>query len=472
MTSDKVSDSSRSATHFGMSRSSGALRALLQSPETVSMVNPSTYLPLALVCILPGAFVAAAEAAITSLPEARLLALRDELSESRARHLTRYLEDPHALLSRWLTFRVTMLVVGSELISAMIAPGGSVWRTVSVVVGVVLIYATIVEIFSSFARERAVTLTPWALRVTRPVEWIMAPVAIPIAAIGRAVRKMAKPALEANNTAIVTQREVEYVVEAAENAGVLDPRRGEMLQNVLEFKDVTVRDVMVPRTKMTSLSAATPMPKALAIVTEDGHSRIPVYDGSVDNIVGILHVKDLFRAASTAAASPDKPEAKATLLTLVRKPVLHVPTTQTAMQLLRDMQARRTHMAVVIDEFGAVVGLVTLEDLLEELVGEIADEHDDVEDPEFVEQSAGTFVAAAAMPIGDLGERLGIELPESEGYASLGGFLADRAGRVPVPGTVVEWEGLTFTVREGDARHATKVEIVLPTASNPPETES
>ncbi len=407
--------------------------------------------------------MAAAEAAITSLPDARLLAMRDELSESRARHLTRYIENPHALLSRWLTFRVTMLVVGSELISAMVAPSGSVVRTVGVVIGVVLIYATIVEVFSSYARERAVTLVPWALGLTRPVEWIMAPVAIPIAAIGAVVRKMAKVKHESVNTAIVTQREVEYVVEAAESTGALDPRRGEMLQNVLEFKDVTVRDVMVPRTKLTTLSAATPMQRALAIVSEDGHSRIPVYDGAIDNIVGILHVKDLFRAVGSGIAAPEKIEPKHTLLSLVRKPVLQVPPTQSAMQLLRDMQARRTHMAVVIDEFGAVAGAVTLEDVLEELVGEIEDEHDDVEESEFVEQAAGKFLAAAAMPIGDLAERLGIELPESEGYASLGGFLADRAGRVPVPGTVVEWEGLVFTVCEGDARHATKVEIVLPT---------
>jgi CBS domain containing-hemolysin-like protein len=431
------------------------------------MVHFSTYFPVALICVLLGAFVAAAEAAITSLPEARLLAMRDELSESRARHLTRYLDDPHALLSRWLTFRVTMLVVGSELASAIFVPAGSVWRTMGVVIGVVLIYATIVEIFSSISRERAIRLAPWALRVTRPVEWIMAPVAIPIAAIGRVVRRLAKAPASELNTATVTQREVEYVVEAAESTGALDARRGEMLQNVLEFKDLTVRELMVPRTKMTTLSAATPIQRALHIVSEDGHSRIPVYDGSVDNIVGVLHVKDLFHLAGSSIAI-DKTEIKQTLLSLVRKPVLHVPTTQTAIQLLRDMQSRRTHMAIVIDEFGAVAGIVTLEDLLEELVGEIADEHDDVEDAEFVEQSADQYVAAAGISIGHLAERLGLELPESESYASLGGFLAEHAGRVPVPGTVVQWQNLTFTVREGDARRATKVEIVR--NSGPAET--
>jgi CBS domain containing-hemolysin-like protein len=234
-----------------------------------------------------------------------------------------------------------------------------------------------------------------------------------------------------------------------------------MLQNVLEFKDVTVRDVMVPRTKMNALPATTPILKALGSVAEEGHSRVPVYDGAIDNIVGVLHVKDLFRLVGAALIAGTLPaDIKGTLLSVLRKPVLQVPPSQPAMQLLRDMQARRTHMAVVIDEFGAVAGLVTLEDLLEELVGEIADEHDDIEDESFVEHTTGRYVAAAAIPIGELGDRLGVEFPEDDGYASLGGFLAEMAGRVPVPGTVVEWEGFTFTVREGDARKATKVEIV------------
>jgi CBS domain containing-hemolysin-like protein len=219
---------------------------------------------------------------------------------------------------------------------------------------------------------------------------------------------------------------------------------------------------MVPRTKMNALPARTPCVEALVLVSDEAHSRVPVYDGAIDNIVGILHVKDLFRQVGAQLAKGTAPQdIKGTLLNVIRKPVLQVPPTQSAMQLLRDMQSRRTHMAVVIDEFGAVAGLVTLEDLLEELVGDIADEHDDLEDAEFVENATGKFVAAAAIAISDLGERLGVEFPEDEGYASLGGFLAERTGRVPVPGTTVKWQGFTFTVREGDARKATKVEIVV-----------
>lgn len=395
------------------------------------------------------------------MPESRLRALADELGASRARHIVRYLADPHTLLSRWLTFRIAMLVIASQLVTRALGPDATALKIGGALLLFVIAWAAIVEACASFGRARADAMAPWALRVTRPVEYLMAPIATPIAAIARLASRRERGTDEAEAIKSLTEREVEYVVEAAESAGALDPRRGEMLQNVLEFKDVTVRDIMVPRTKMHALAARTNILEALVRVGDEAHSRVPVYDGAIDNIVGILHVKDLFRdIASAIAKGTPTHEIKATLLSVVRKPVLQVPPTQSAMQLLRDMQARRTHMAVVIDEFGAVAGLVTLEDLLEQLVGDIDDEHDDVEEKPFVEQATGRYVAAATIPIGELGEQLGVEFPDDEGYASLGGFLAERAGRVPVPGTVVEWSGFTFTVREGDARKATKVEIV------------
>jgi putative hemolysin len=412
-----------------------------------------------LACVLLGSFVAAAEASVSSMNEPRLRALTDELGPGRARHLTRFLEDRHGLLSRLLAFRIAMLVLASQLVRHALGPERGLPVLLASTVGLVVVWAMVVEGFSALGRSRSAAWAPWALSVTRPVEWLMTPLAAPAAWVSRRISRRSRDVAVDETDKSLIEREVEYVVEAAESTGALDPRRGEMLQNVLEFKDVTVRDVMVPRTKMNALPATTPLLKALASVAEEGHSRVPVYDGSIDNVVGVLHVKDLFRTVGSAVQASAAGDLKGTLLPVIRKPVLQVPPTQSAMQLLRDMQARRTHMAVVIDEFGAVSGLVTLEDLLEELVGEIADEHDDVEEESFTELAPGRFLAAAAMPIGEVADRLGVEFPEDEGYASLGGFLAERAGRVPVPGTVVAWGGFVFTVREGDARRATRVEI-------------
>ena len=426
-----------------------------------TVMSPWASLIGALLCVLAGSFVAGAEAAIASMPEPRLRALADELGASRARHIVRYLADPHALLSRWLTFRIAMLVIASQLLTSALGARTSPLAIAGALLAFIVTWAAIVEAFASVGRARADAIAPWGLRVIRPVEYLMAPIAAPIAALARIAARRARETEPDDAIKRLNEREVEYVVEAAESAGALDPRRGEMLQNVLEFKDIAVRDIMVPRTKMHALPARTNIIEALVKVGDEAHSRVPVYDGAIDNVVGILHVKDLFRDVGAAIAKGmPAHEIKTTLLSVIRKPVLHVPPNQPAMQLLRDMQARRTHMAVVIDEFGAVAGLVTLEDLLEQLVGEIHDEHDDVEELPVVEQGAGRYVAAATIPIGELGDQLGVEFPEDEGYASLGGFLAERAGRVPVPGTVVEWSGLTFTVREGDARRATKVEIV------------
>jgi CBS domain containing-hemolysin-like protein len=145
----------------------------------------------------------------------------------------------------------------------------------------------------------------------------------------------------------------------------------------------------------------------------------------------------------------------------MRRPPLYVTDAQPVLSVLREMQARRMHIAMVVDEFGALVGLVTLEDVLEELVGEIEDEHDD-RNPEadFVEVAEGRYLASAAMPIENLERKLEVDFPDEGDYASLGGFLAARAGKVPEVGTVVVWEGLRFIVREGDKRKATRVEIV------------
>jgi putative hemolysin len=148
--------------------------------------------------------------------------------------------------------------------------------------------------------------------------------------------------------------------------------------------------------KINALPARTPCVEALVLVSDEAHSRVPVYDGAIDNVVGILHVKDLFRQVGAQLAKGTAPaDIKGTLLNVIRKPVLQVPPTQSAMQLLRDMQSRRTHMAVVIDEFGAVAGLVTLEDVLEELVGVTSPTSTTTSrDAEFVEQSTGQYVAA------------------------------------------------------------------------------
>jgi putative hemolysin len=258
----------------------------------------------------------------------------------------------------------------------------------------------------------------------------------------------------------VTETEVEIIVNEGEQNGSLDHDQSEMIRNVLDFKSLTAGEVMVPRTRVTSLDIDTPPSDLLAVIAETGHSRYPVYRERVDDVVGILHAKDILswvgRHGDLEGLSLDK---------VLRRPVAFVPEMQSAQSVLSDMRAGRHHLAIVVDEFGSMLGIVTLEDLVEQIVGDIRDEYDEVEEPRIVELGDGRLLVDASISIGDLSRHLGAELPESSDYHSLGGFIVDRLGRVPRVGARVGALGLEFVVRDADERHVAKVEIVRQTPS-------
>jgi CBS domain containing-hemolysin-like protein len=212
---------------------------------------------------------------------------------------------------------------------------------------------------------------------------------------------------------------------------------------------------MVSRTRVCAIEVETPLPDVLRVVASEGHSRYPVYRDQVDNIVGLLYAKDLFRLLKD-----DKLEATS-LGDLVRAPVNFVPEMQGVSSVLREMRARRLHMAVVIDEFGGVSGIVTLEDILEVIVGEIRDEYDTEEAP-IQDLGDGRLLADAAVSVHDLSAYLGAEIPDSGDYESLGGLLIHQVGKVPAVGTHIEAFNLSFVVRDSDEKRIAKVEIIRP----------
>ena len=225
-----------------------------------------------------------------------------------------------------------------------------------------------------------------------------------------------------------------------------------MIRNVLELKDLVAREVMVPRTRVSAIDDATPLPEVLRIVASEGHSRYPVFHGTIDNVVGLLYAKDLFRVVRDGGVDGTP------LAELVRAPVNFVPESQSVSSVLREMRARRLHMAVVIDEYGGFSGLVTLEDILEEIVGDIRDEYD-TEDAPIQDLGGDRWLADAAVSLNDLGAHLGVEIAVDGDYDSIGGLVTSEAGRVPPPGTEIVAFGLRFLVREADAKRIVKVEI-------------
>ncbi len=405
------------------------------------------YLAIAVLPALFAAVFATANAALSHIPTARQVALRDSLEDRSREAIDRYIENGQAIESRWLTLRVLGIAL-SAILLARIVPEATVFKPGVAALAALLAYGVPAEIGILVAARRSESSAVFLLRVLRPFELIAAPLAIPIAWIGAAVSRSVP-----RTSAKVTEQEVELIVHESEMNGSLAHDQGEMIRNVLEFGDLTAGNVMIPRTQVTTIEIETPIEHVLTVAEEKGHSRFPVYDGSTDNVVGILHVKDLTHVLGKSKA------ADISLDDITRKPALFIPAGQSASSVLKDMRSRRQHMGVVLDEFGGMSGVVTLEDLIEEIVGDIRDEHDREEAP-IVDLGDGRLMVDASVSIADLSRYLGAELPEEGDYNSLGGFIVARVGRVPPEGASVTVGDLEFVVREADDRHVSKVEIV------------
>lgn len=397
-----------------------------------------------------GSLFASADAALTSLPEARLQLLVDE-GESA---FSRYAADRLSVLSRWLVARVIALSIASILLArSMDQQLGPLTASIVAVGSAVLVYATCAEILGTVARRRPEEIGRVGLRLLKPLEWAVIPIAAPLAMLGRLVGERVPESLTAAD-ARLTETEVEWLVDQGEKAGAFEKEPATMIRNVLDFKNLTAKEVMIPRRRVSSLEASTPLSDVLDHVRKDGHSRYPVFRETLDNVVGLLYVKDLFDVVGAGKVAETKLEE------LTRKPVLFLAETQSALSVLREMRSKRLHLAIVSDEFGGTGGIVTLEDIIEEIVGEIRDEYDTEDVTQITKLAEGRFLADAAIPLGDLEIHLGQKLPEDEAFESLGGLIVHRAGRVPEVGATVSLDGYDLIVREADETRVVQVEII------------
>jgi CBS domain containing-hemolysin-like protein len=259
-----------------------------------------------------------------------------------------------------------------------------------------------------------------------------------------------------------TMREsLEEVIEESEReAQDLTSQERLMLANLLTFGELSVSDVMVPRADIVAVEEQTPFAEVVALFREAQHSRLPIYRETLDDPIGMLHIKDVFALIETG---PDgQLRWPPTPITKLKREVLFVPAAMPALDLLMKMQATRIHLALVIDEYGGTDGLVSIEDLVEEIVGDIDDEHDVQEEPEIVAHPDGKYTADARVELEDFKERTGIDLTTTdteEDVDTLGGVVAAALGRVPVRGEVVSHGGVEFEVLEADPRRAKRLRI-------------
>jgi len=257
-------------------------------------------------------------------------------------------------------------------------------------------------------------------------------------------KKLARPS--------VTEEEIHTIMDVGEQEGVINRDEHAMIDAVLDLGDTLVREILVPRTEMVAVEVTTPVGRVLETIIEAGHSRIPVYEGDVDHITGILYAKDLLKLWG-------KLPEEISIRSICRK-AYFIPETKTTADLLKEFKLRRVHMAVAVDEYGGTSGIVTIEDILEEIVGEIQDEHDPVEQSGISRLDDGSFIFDARSHIEDVEMELRVQLPRGE-YDTLGGFLSHLLGHVPAQGEQGQFEKMLFTVEEADARKVSTIRVSI-----------
>jgi len=392
-------------------------------------------LAIAAVLIVVAGLLAGAEAALSSFSRARA----DELGRqerSGASRLRRIAEDPPSYLNTVLLLRMAAEISATVLVAFVVADAfDKTWQRVLLAAGVMVVVSYVVvgvapRTIGKQHPDRVALLSAGpVLLLTR----VLGPLPKLLILLGNALT----PGKGFREGPFNSEAELREAVDLAEASRLIESGERAMIHSVFELGDTLVRAVMVPRTDMVFIERTKTLRQAMSLGLRSGYSRIPVTGENLDDIVGMAYLKDMTKRVF------DRHEAESTeRVESVMRPCLYVPDSKPVDVLLREMQAQRMHVAIAVDEYGGTAGLVTIEDILEEIVGEITDEYD--VEPDAVERLAnGAVRVSTRFPVDDLGKLFGIEL-EDEDVDSVGGLMAKYLGKVPIPGSQVEVEGLAL----------------------------
>jgi len=417
---------------------------------------------LLLVLLILSAFFSAAETALTSVSELRLRYLHKRAaSAKRSRALEHLLKEPNDFLTCLVIFNNLVNVGASSLATLMflrVLPGDLpdfAYGLISTFVLTVFLLVIGEITPKNLARNRPEAIT---LAVVVPV-WSLTRTTLPVV---RLFRKLAAKLVSplgveffARERTPLTRDQFVAFIEAGEERGLLTREHGDMMRRILLLSEITAEDIMVPRTEVRAVEVTTPLAEAVRFVLADGHSRYPVFETTPDNVVGLLHAKDLIPYGEC--------RVEVALKSLVR-PVSFVPKTKPIGALLREFQAERAHMAVVVDEYGGMAGIVTLEDILEEIVGEIEDEYDRRRPRPLIRRiAANEALVDGDAEVRTVNRTLGLDLPEGEAV-TLAGLVLHRLGDIPQRGTKVRIGQAEIAVERASEREILALRVtVLPT---------
>ncbi len=397
--------------------------------------------------ISAAAFLAMAETSLTRTNRVKALTLSEE-NRRGANALLRLVEHPERFLNPVLLLVLLCHLVAATLVGVLaerlFGPVGVAVATVFEVVVVFVFAESVPKTFAVQHPDRAALLTaPLISAITRfpPVRLLAR------ALIG--LTNLIVPGKGLKEGPYVSEQEILALADVAVEEDVIEREERQLIHSIIEFGDTVVREVMIPRPDMVSVEARATVNDALEVVMSAGFSRIPVYEQGIDDILGLLYAKDLMRAVRDKRGDVQVRE-------LVR-PANFVPETKRVAELLPEMQKQKSHMAIVVDEHGGTAGLVTLEDLIEELVGEIVDEYD-VEEPPIEPLPGGDVRVNARMPIDELNELLEAEFPEGD-YDTVGGLVYYLLGHVPSEGETVDYDGHRLRAERVQGRRIGRVRI-------------
>ena len=393
---------------------------------------------------------AATETALTSVSRIRIRNQAEE-GDRKAQRIRTALERPDQFLSTILVVSNLSVISASTLTTIIsVDLNFSYSEIVSTILLslIVLIFCEITpKTWAVQAPERAARMLIGPLEL---VSAVLRPIVAGLTALTAGMLRLF--GVEAHHRGpFMTEEELRLMVEVGEEEGVLEEEEREMIHNVFDLADTSVREVMVPRIDMVTVEADDTIDGAMQFITQGGFSRIPVFDDTINDIIGVLYAKDLLRVI----AGGQRPE---TIRLLPLRSAYFVPETKRLDDLLHEMQKQRVHMAIVVDEYGAVAGLVTIEDVVEEIIGDIKDEYDK-EEQIFERVSDSEFLVDAKISVDELNELIDAELP-AEDYDTLGGFVYTELDKIPTVGDVVTHDDLTITVLASKGRRVTKVKIV------------
>ena len=420
-----------------------------------------------IILIIINAFFSASEMAIVSVNKAKIALLANEEDNKKAQGLLKLLEEPSKFLA---TIQVGITLAGflasasaatslsrplAKFLEDLKVPAST--QLALLIVTIILSYLTLVlgELFPKrLALQNSESIAMLAAKPIALVSKVTLPFVKVLTFSTNILMKIF--GIDTNNIEEkVSKEEIRMMIDVGEENGVLNQTEKEMIDGIFEFDDTLAREVMTPRIDVFAIDVNTPIDKIVEDISSEQYSRVPVYEYDIDNVIGILYMKDLFPRVI-------KGDLDEKTLRSILRPAYFVPETKNIDTLFRELQLNNSHIAILIDEYGGFSGIVTIEDLIEEIVGNIFDEYDEIENEDIVKIDQNTYVVGGLIPIDDINETLHLKLP-SENHDTIGGFVVDLLGTIPKDSDnpLIEYENITFKIEKVEEKRIEELVIYI-----------